>query len=686
MMLGRFPRPIRLVQVLLLTLGMIVGLPQSTRSASSSPQVQVYSYDFENGLSDWYLEPGIWQQVSWGGGHVLRGTGHGFARLTAHSGDVSALTFQFRLQDLESQFHANLLESFTGGHTRYAVRFQSSGVVLSKQITSNFQELGMGFAPIAPDLFHTAQIMVGGGSIDVFVDGEGVVGMDDPSPPPPGFISFESLDNSEVLIDNVEVQIGPEPVPHPHAPRPPLSLPPGPNVGPFVNGVYNGTFTLSGGQVLTLSQGRYTVKEGEINLTDDARLRIESGAVLVFDRGNSPLFHWGINMQSGAVLEVDGGNIIPASSALVRINAFGTSSIRITNAKPWIHFINAGDNATVYITNSRFATDIGGSIQVSGSVLAEIQGSRVGAIALFIDTGSSLTASNLRPGVYSNFDLQNDLTVSGINYNLRLINSEIVPDTIGEGPYERGWVIFADETAHVNISNSTLRKMNYQMPASGPDRTINNLKLNQPTNLTIGNVIINNVTVTGQWGFFIYGSRKATFNNCDALWFFPYDNVDILLNNSVMNEFDPRSYTGTFTFNNGEWKMTGEIINWNLAITNDFLMAGTYTVDPNLKQTLSWSQSAVTRRYPILVLDSMGDPFPGATITLTRGAQVVNAVTGLTGEASVDLRFTDSNYTQPWQLTSSLGGSPRSVDFFSSTPIILGEFHTYLPLTLRNDK
>jgi hypothetical protein len=684
-MLGKLTQPNRLVLVLLLTLGLVPGLSQSNRSAISSIQAQVYSYDFDDGSAGWDLEAGIWFWVPSGGGHALFGSGHGFARLTAHSGEVSALTFKFRLEDLNSQFHANLLESFTGGHTRYAVRFQSNGVVLSKQITSNFQELGMGFAPIAPDVFHEAQILVGGGSIDVFVDGEGVVGVDDPNPPPPGFISFESLDDSGLFIDNVEVQIGPEPAPHSHAPRPPLSFPPGPNVGPFVNGIHNGSFTLSGGQVLTLSQGRYTVTEGEINLTDDARLRIESGAVLVFDRGNSPLFHWGINMQSGAVLEVDGGNIVPAGNALIRINAFGTSSIRITNAKPWIHFINAGDNATVYINNSRFATDIGGSIQLNDSVLAEIQDSKVGAIALFINAGSSLTASNLRPGVYSNFDLQNDLVVSGISYNLRLINSEIVPDTIGEGPFERGWVIFADETAHVNLSNSTLRKMNYQFPASGPDRTISNLKLNQPTNLTIGNVIINNVTVTGQWGFFIYGSRKATFKNCDALWFFPYDNVDILLENSVMNEFDPRSYTGTFTFDNGEWKMTGEIINWNLAVTNDFLMAGTYTVDPDLKQSLSWSQSAVTRRYPILVLDSMGDPLPGATLTFTRGTQTINVVTGINGKASVDLRFTDSNYTQPWQLTSSLGGSPRSVDFFSSTPIILGEFHTYLPLTLRND-
>lgn len=683
-MLGKFTQPNRLIMVLLLALGLIPGLFQSNRSATSSIQAQIYSYDFDNGSAGWDLEAGIWFWVPSGSGHALFGSGHGFARLTAHSGEISALSFKFRLEDLGSQFHANLLESFTGGHTRYAVRFQSNGVVLSKQVTSNFQELGMGFAPITPDVFHEAQILVGGGSIDVFVDGEGVVGVDDPIPPPPGFISFESLDDSDVFIDNVEVQIGPEPAPHSHAPRPPLSFPPGPNVGPFVNGVHNGSFTLSGGQVLTLSQGRYTVKEGEINLTDDARLRIESGAVLVFDRGNSPLFHWGINMQSGAVLEVDGGNIVPAGNALIRINAFGTSSIRITNAKPWIHFINAGDNATVYITNSRFATDIGGSIQMNDSVLADIQDSRIGAIALFINAGSTLTASNLRPGVYANFDLQNDLVVSGISYNLLMTNSEIIPDTIGEGPFERGWVIFADETAHVNISNSILRKMNYQFPASGPDRTISNLKLNQPTNLTIGNVIINNVTVTGQWGFFIYGSRKATFKNCDALWFFPYDNVDILLENSVMNEFDPRSYTGTFTFDNGEWKMAGEIINWNLAVTNDFLMAGTYTVDPDLKQSLSWSQSAVTRRYPILVLDSMGDPLPGATLTFTRGTQTINAVTGINGKASVDLRFSDSNYTQPWQLTSSLGGSPRSVDFFSSTPIILGEFHTFLPLTLRN--
>ena len=57
-MLGKLTQPNRLVLVLLLTLGLVPGLSQSNRSAISSIQAQVYSYDFDDGLiqsaiSDW---------------------------------------------------------------------------------------------------------------------------------------------------------------------------------------------------------------------------------------------------------------------------------------------------------------------------------------------------------------------------------------------------------------------------------------------------------------------------------------------------------------------------------------------------------------------------------------------------------------------------------------------------------
>jgi len=629
-------------------------------------------YNFESGTDGWDLEPGVWSWAPSEGGHALRGEGHGFVRLSTYQGDISSLQFGFRLENSQSSLHANVLESFATGHTRYFVSFGANGVGISRQQGSFFQDLGSGLAAVTPGVFHSAQVLVGGGSIDVFVDGEGVVGVDDLVPPPPGGVSFESLENSVVYVDDVMVGMGPESAPHARAPRPPSALPPGPDVGPFVGGAHTGSISLSGTQVLTLSQGRYTLTEGNINLSGNARLRIQQGAVLVFDRGSSPLFHWGINLDDTSGLEIDGGNtaVDRAHGGLVRIRAFGHALVSIRNAKPWIHYIETRGDATVNIVSSRLVTDIGGQVMLGDRASAVIENSEIGSIAAFIPPGSTFAASGLKSdSFFPDFDLQRDLAVSGIGFNLRMRNVQLIADRLGEGGFERGWVVFADEGAITHISDSTLRKLIVISPASGPDLNVSSLRLDQPANLTLGGVTLSNVTVTGQWGFNIHGSRRATFDKCDGLWFFLYDKAEVLLRNSTMDEFDPRNYTGTLTFENSEWKMTGEIIEGN-----DFPMRGTVTVDPALRQSLSWSQSAVTRRFPIRVLSAAGVPVPGVTVTLARSSQVVSAITGPTGEASVDLRFTDQDYTQPWQLTTSAGHQPMSVDFFTSTPIVVSVF------------
>jgi hypothetical protein len=656
--------------------------PRSSMAEASA--VQSYFYDFESGASGWSLQSGIWSLAPSEGGQALMGIGHGFARLTAYSGEASSLSFRFRLDGVQTYMHVNVFDNLPAGGGRYFVRFGIDGVKISRQQGNTFQDLGSGLAAIAPNSFHEAQIMVGGGSIDVFVDGEGVVGLDDPLPPEPGYISFESLVSSPVYVDDVNIHFGAETSPHPRAPRPPLSMPPGPDISiggqpVFVSGVHNGDIHLNNTQVLTLSHGLYIMKAGTIYLEGEAELHILPEAVLVFDRDTSPLIHWGVDLKHSARLEISGGNILSPAGTLVRISAFGNSSIVIDAAKPWIHFINAGGYAAVSIIDSRLTTALGGSVQLSGQATAEIYNSKVGAIGLSLPAGSSFTATGLQPGVYTSFDLQNDLHPTGIGYNLIMQNSEILPDTIGEGPFEKGWVIFADESAAVQITNSSLKKFVLEMPAGGANVSVNGLDVGAPSNFTMGSINLSNVTVTGQWGFFIHGSRQATFDNCNALWFFLYDTVSVTMKNSTMNEFDPRYYTGTLTFDNSEWKTGGEIIE-----SNDLVMAGTVRMnDPGLVQSLSWSNSAVTRRYPIQVLDSQGQPVPGAMLTLTRGSQTVSAITDPAGWASVNLRYIDADYKLPWQLTTGIGSDPMSVDFFTTTPILVGGVQLYLPLVAR---
>ncbi len=190
----------KMVAAALLAIGLMMSAGRS-----NSTQLSVYTYDFEKGTDGWELQPGVWSRTPLENGHALRGQGHGFARLTAHSGNVSVLRFRFRLENPQSSLHANVLESFAAGHTRYFVSFSAEGVGITRQLGASFRQLGMADAQVVPNVFHEAHVMVGGGTIDVFLDKEGVVGVDDANPPPGG-ISLESLDNSVVYVDDVEVK------------------------------------------------------------------------------------------------------------------------------------------------------------------------------------------------------------------------------------------------------------------------------------------------------------------------------------------------------------------------------------------------------------------------------------------------------------------------------------------------
>jgi hypothetical protein len=180
---------------------------------------QLYTYDFNDGALDWELGTGVWSRVPWQGGYALRGAGHGFARLTAHSGDISMLGFRFQLNDEGTSLHANLLESVIGPHTRYFVSLAPGRVSINRQEGESFKELAAKQVKIEPKVTHSARILVGGGSIDLFVDDQPLLGVDDAGPPPGQHISFESLRDPPVHIETVEVQIGPEPATHQRAPR-----------------------------------------------------------------------------------------------------------------------------------------------------------------------------------------------------------------------------------------------------------------------------------------------------------------------------------------------------------------------------------------------------------------------------------------------------------------------------------
>jgi hypothetical protein len=184
-----------------------------------TPQNEVYKYNFEKPSAEWELQGGAWQLEAFEGSQRLRSTAKGSAQLLAHSGDVFSLRFRFRATG-EDSLVAVVRDGPPNAQRRYAVTWRADRVSIARVEGGTSKVLGERTTKIDPKAFHDAAILVGGGSLDVFVDGQPVVGVDEANLLPAGTIGFEATGPAAVYVDDVEVSFGAEPAPHARAPRP----------------------------------------------------------------------------------------------------------------------------------------------------------------------------------------------------------------------------------------------------------------------------------------------------------------------------------------------------------------------------------------------------------------------------------------------------------------------------------
>jgi len=161
-----------------------------------------FADDFEDGNADeWDLESG-WSIIQKDDDYILNGVGHKWANTgSVNWGDY---TFETDIKLIQGGVHVNFRLSEKG---RYFLGFNGEGLYLEKQCSNNFTHLGDFEENYVLNHWYNLKIELIGGNIKVYIDGVLKIECTDLEPLLKGNIAFETLDDSNIYVDDVKVNI-----------------------------------------------------------------------------------------------------------------------------------------------------------------------------------------------------------------------------------------------------------------------------------------------------------------------------------------------------------------------------------------------------------------------------------------------------------------------------------------------
>ncbi|TET16818.1 MAG: hypothetical protein E3J75_04195 [Dehalococcoidia bacterium] len=660
------PRFLNLLILALFIVSSCVQPPVETPAPSPADAEKFFSENFESGTENWSLEEG-WHLERINNNTVLKGEGHKWATLGNRGWDNYAFKARFKL--IQGTIHFNYRRSVSAGHHRYFIGINRNELSLNKQIGDKFYSLAnihilANMRINLENQWHEIEIRGYEDIINIRLDGKLYVAYKDESPILAGGIAFETLEESVLLIDDVEIRkssvegIVSEPTPEQIS---------GISFVPDIT--HSGHLVIEGKETKIIEDVKY-FQQGNIYVNDEAKLVVRNSQLMIGPGEVVPTVHCYIFVGDKASLEIENSTVFPGDGLVV----IGTSGkVNITNSPTEIHLLSINEGAKVIITDSEVVGPIGGLIQIEGGD-TRIINSTIGALALTVPANAHLDISGLKSGVYlESWDVHD--MIPEADYTLVLEKTRILKDDFtGElkhGPYERGWLFFLDPNAHVRISDSELRKVFIDL--QNEDVKFENLRVGIPSSLTYRDIELKDITIMGQWPFSVTDSN-VTISNSDYLFLQPTGQSTISLVNSHMVEFIPRDFFGTMIFENGTWTCAGEIIGGTPyhSMENNFTIRGSLKIDRTVRENLRWKDAQVTREYDVIVRDESGNPIEGALIKIDGKTFVSDNA----GKAKFSLIFNEFNYNKPKKLEVLEGENlitQKGIDFFTETPIIIIE-------------
>lgn len=436
---------------------------------------------------------------------------------------------------------------------------------------------------------------------------------------------------------------------------------------------HTGDLVVSGSETMVIEDTRY-FQQGNVYVNDEAKLVIRDSQFML-GRGDVHTIHVYITVDSEAELVIENStifqNVFPeAIGHPTHIVVRTGGGVSIVDSPTAIHLLEIYGGAHVRIVNSQLVNKNppGGLVQIGSDTDTEIINSTIGAIGLKVPGGSRLSANGLRSGVYLESWNVSDI-IYDADYRLVLKSTCILRDEAGPGPYERGWIFFADPQADVNISDSELRKVFIDL--QGGKAVFENLRIGSPSSLRLGNMELSNVTMMGQWSFTIKNA-DLTISDSEYLFLQPTGTSNLILVNSHMVEFIPRDFFGAIDFTNCTWTVAGEIIGGlpYHSMENNFTMRGSLKLASELRDNLQWRDAQVVREYDVITIDGDGEPIKGALVSI----EGWESMSDEDGRTRFSLALNGTSYDRLRRLEVFKGGvliAQKDVDFFTETPIVM---------------
>ncbi len=432
--------------------------------------------------------------------------------------------------------------------------------------------------------------------------------------------------------------------------------------------IHEGDWIIKGNEVMTLENKKF-LQKGNIYIKDSAKLILKNSEMKI-ERGTVPTVHVYFFIDPRATLVIDHSQVYPGKGEQGGLTCvFNQGIAKIFDSPTQIHYFDMSGNASLTMDNSSMIYEIGGLLQVTGGSTA-VTNSTISALALNVPNGTHLNANGLKSGtLFKNWKVQD--MIPEAKYKLTLDNVKLLEDDwVGElehGSFERGWIFFLDRNSHVNISDSYLRKIFFDIQNDTVE--FNGLKVSTPVSVKYRDIDIIKTDVKGEWGFTINNSN-VTFRDSNYLFLQTFGSSTVKLINSHIVEYIPRNFTGTMIFENGTWANAGEFIGGEAyhSNTNDFTIKGSLKMGDDIQNNLQWKNARVTREFDNFLTDSKGNPIPGGVVKVDGKEYMADA----NGKATFSIVFDEHNYKQFIELSAFVSDTAfgtQRINFFTETPI-----------------